>query len=345
MKHTAIVILIVTLALVGCSSAASKSAAEATKKAEGASREAKITSSGLRASCCLALGRLSPAVSGTLRTLNAVKGDKVEAGAVLADLDNGILQSQVEVAKAAVVEAEAARSKLVAGATPTELAQAQADIAAAQSAVAQAQATVKQIQEAAIAAETQVAIAQAQYNELASRPSPAERLEAQRKIDLARLALEQAQRTYDRVRGDPEIAARPESLALQQATADYEAVKAAYQVAIQGLSREQLAVAQAQINAAKAQAQVARAQVPPAEAAVRSAEAQVARAQAALDRIKAGTTAEDKAVADARTKSAQAALSQAQAQLKQTQVVAPFAGRWARSTCVPASWQRPVSRC
>ena len=116
-------------------------------------------------------------------------------------------------------------------------------------------------------------------------------------------------------------------MALQQATSEYEAVKAAYQVAIQGASREQLAVAQAQINAAKAQAQVARAQVPPAEAAVKSAEAQVARAQAALDRIKAGTTAEDKAVADARIKSAQAALAQAQAQLKQTQVVAPFAGQ------------------
>ena len=91
-------------------------------------------------------------------------------------LDNGILQSQVEVAKAAVAEAEAARNKLVAGATPTELAQAQADIVAAQGAVAQAQATLKQMQEAATASETQIAIAQAQYNELASRPSPAEQI-------------------------------------------------------------------------------------------------------------------------------------------------------------------------
>jgi len=327
MKHTPIILLIVILALAACSGTAAKPAAGTAK---GEVAQPKAQDDVIWASGKLLPARwagLSPAASGTLRTLNAVEGDKVEAGAVLADLDNGILQSQVEVAKAAVVEAEAARSKLVAGATPTELAQSQADIAAAQGTVAQAQATVKQIQEAAIAAEMQVAIAQAQYNELASRPSAAERLEAQRKIDLARLALEQAQRTYDRVRGDPEIAARPESLALQQATADYEAVKAAYQVATQGPSREQLAVAQAQINAAKAQAQVARAQVPPAEAAVKSAEAQVARAQAALDRIKAGTTAEDKAVADARIKSAQAALAQAQAQLKQTQVVAPFAGQ------------------
>lgn len=270
---------------------------------------------------------LSPAASGTLRILNAAEGDQVEAGKVLAELDNGILQSQVEVAKAAVAEAEAARAKLLAGATPTEVAQAQADIVAVQSGVAQAQAALKQAQESGVVAEAQIAIAQAQYNEIASHPSPAERLEAQRQIDLARLALEQAQRAYDQVRGDPQIGSRPEALALQQATTNYEAAKAAYQVATQGATREQLAIASAQINAAKAQVQGVRAQTPPAEAAIKSAEAQVARAQAALDRVKAGTTAEDKAVAEARVKSAQAALAQTQAQLKQTQVIAPFAGQ------------------
>ncbi len=270
---------------------------------------------------------LSPAVSGTLRTLHVAEGERVQAGAVLAELDNSILQSQVAVAQAAVAEAEAARSRLLAGATPAELAQAQADVAAAQAGVAQAQAALKQAEEAVAAADAQVAIAQAQYNELASRPSPAERLEAQRRIDLARLALEQAQRAYDTVRGDPHIGLRPEALALQQATTEFEAAKAAYQVATQGATREQLAVAQAQINAAKAQAQVVRAQILPAAAAVKTAEAQVTRAQAALDRLRAGPTAEDKAMAEARVKAAQAALAQAQAQLQQTQVIAPFAGQ------------------
>jgi HlyD family secretion protein len=327
MRHLLLILLVLMAVLTGCSGAASKPAPGATKgeSAQPAAQENVIWASGKLLPARWA--GLSPAASGTLRTLNVSEGDKVEAGVVLADLDNGILQSQVEVARAAVAEAEAARSKLLAGVTPSELAQAQAEISAGQGVVAQAQATLKQLQEAAAAAEAQVAIAQAQYNELASRPSPAERLEAQRKIDLARLALEQAQRSYDRVRGDPEIAARPESLALQQATADYEAAKAAYQIAIQGPTREQLAVAQAQINAAKAQVQVARAQTSPAEAAIKSAEAQVARAQAALDRLRAGATGEDKAMADARIRSAQAALSQAQAQLKQTQVIAPFTGQ------------------
>jgi HlyD family secretion protein len=327
MKHTlTFVAIMILIALAGCSGTTGQPAAgDKSAQEQPAAQENVIWASGKLLPARWA--GLSPAASGTLRTLNANEGDMVQAGAVLADLNNGILESQVEIARAAVVEAEAARSKLLAGATSEELAQAQADVTAAQSGVAQAQAALKQAQEAGAAADAQVAIAQAQYNELASRPSAAERLEAQRRIDLARLALEQAQRAYDQVRGDPHIAMLPQALALQQATTDYEATKAAYLVAVQGATREQLAIAQAQINAAKAQAQVVRAQVPPAEAAIQSATAQVARAEAALNRVKAGATAEDKAMAEARVKSAQAALGQAQAQLKQTQIIAPFAGQ------------------
>jgi HlyD family secretion protein len=326
MKRITVILFGVLLVLTGCSGATAKSAETAKNEAvQSASQENVIWASGKLLPARWA--GLSPATSGALRALNVAEGDQAAAGALLAEVDNGILQSQVEVAQAAVAEAEAARNKLLAGATPTELAQAQADVLAAQSGVAQAQANLKQAQEAGAVAEAQVAIAQAQYNELASRPSPAERLEAQRRIDLARLVLEQAQRAYDEVRGDPHIAALPQALALQQATTDFEAAKAAYQVATQGATREQLAVAAAQINAAKAQVQIARAQTPPAEAAVKSAEAQVVRGQAAFDRVKAGATAEDKAMAEARVKSAQAMLAQAQAQLRQTQVIAPFAGQ------------------
>lgn len=324
MKAAAVLLV---LALAACSSAGG-GATTGTTKGETApvpGPEAVIWASGKLLPARWA--GLSPAANGTLRVLHVAEGDRVEQGAVLAELDNAILQSQVDVARAAVAEAEAARDKLLAGATAAELAQARAEVAAAQAALAQAQAGLKQAQEAVAAADAQVAIAQAQYNELASRPSPAERVEAQRRVELARLAVEQAQRAYDLVSGDPHLAARPEALALQQATAEYEAAKAAYQVATQGATREQLAVAQAQIAAAKAQVQVARAQIPAAEAAVQAAEAQVRRAQAALERLQAGATAAERAMAEARVKSAQAALAQAQAQLQQTQVIAPFAGQ------------------
>ena len=63
---------------------------------------------------------LSPATGGTVKALYPAEGDRVEAGTLLAEIDNGILQSQVEVAAAAVAEAEAARAKLLAGAAPAD---------------------------------------------------------------------------------------------------------------------------------------------------------------------------------------------------------------------------------
>jgi len=270
---------------------------------------------------------LSPAIGGTIKAIHVSEGDQVAAGALLVELEGGILQSQVDVAVATVAEAAAARDKLLAGATDAQLAAARAARAAAQGGLALAQAGVTQAQEAVAAAEAQVAIARAQYNELASHPTAAEKQAAQREVDLAQVAVNHAQAAYDVVRGDPHIAARPEALALEQATAALSAAQAAYNVAVQGATRQQLAAAQAQIDAAEVQVMVARAGIPAAEANVQSAEARVAGAQAPLDGLIAGATAEDKAAAEAAVRSAQAAQAAAQAQLRQTQVIAPFAGQ------------------
>ena len=270
---------------------------------------------------------LSPATGGTVKALYPAEGDRVETGALLAEIDNGILQSQVEVAAAAVAEAEAARAKLLAGAAPADLAAAKADVSAAQGAVAQAQAALKHAQASVAAAEAQVTIAQAQYNELASGPTTAERVAAQRPVDQARIAVKQAQAAYDLVHGDPHIGARPEAAALEQATAALDSAQAAYNAAVQGATPPQLAVAKAQVGAAKTQVTVAQGEVPAAEAGVQTAQAQAARAQAVLDRLQAGATAEEIGMADARVKSAEAALATARAALAQTQVIAPFAGQ------------------
>ncbi len=270
---------------------------------------------------------LSPAANGTVRTLHVAEGDRVAAGQLLLELEATTLARQVQMAETAVAEAQAARDKLLAGATPEQIAQADAEVAAAQANVAMAQATVQQSRQAAAAAEAQAGIAQAQYNELASRPTQAEKVAAGREIELASAAVKQAQGAYDRVRGDPEIAIRPEALALEQATIRLDTAKAAYQVAAQGATPQQLAVGQAQVKAAQSQTQVAAGQIPSSAAGVQAAEAQLARAQAALQALKTGPTAEDKALAEVRVRSAQAALAAAQAQLAQTQVVAPFAGQ------------------
>jgi multidrug efflux pump subunit AcrA (membrane-fusion protein) len=320
--------LVTVLVLAGCTSGqapASGGEAGATGTQAPAAQENVIWASGKLLPARWAA--LSPATGGTVKALYPAEGDQVDAGTLLAEIDTGILQSQVEVAAAAVAEAEAARANLLAGAAPADLAAAAADVSAAQGAVAQAQAAFKHAQASVAAAEAQVTIAQAQYNELASGPTTAERVAAQRPVEQARIAVKQAQAAYDLVHGDPNIGARPEAAALEQATAALDSAQAAYNAAVQGATPQQLAVARAQVGAAKTQVTVTQGEVPAAEAGVQTAQAQAARAQAVLDRLRAGATAEEIGMADARVKSAEAALASARAALAQTQVIAPFAGQ------------------
>jgi HlyD family secretion protein len=270
---------------------------------------------------------LSPAVTGTIRAVHVREGDAVGVGQLLVELEDGVLRSQAETAAAALAEAEAARDKLLAGATPAQIAAARADLASAQAGVAQAEADLEQTRGSVLAARSEVTVAQAQYDELASRPTRAELLQAQREINLAQLGVNNAQAAYDLVKGNADIAARSEALALQQATALLDAARGAHAVLAQGATRPQLAVAKAQVDAAETQANVAAAAIPSAEARVQSARAAVDRAQAALDGLAAGATAEEQAMAEARVASAMAAVATGEAQLAQTRVLAPFSGQ------------------
>ena len=65
---------------------------------------------------------LSPASSGTVRAVRTVEGEWVPAATVLVELNNDVLKSQVDVAAAALEEAQAAHARLRAGATAAELA-------------------------------------------------------------------------------------------------------------------------------------------------------------------------------------------------------------------------------
>jgi multidrug efflux pump subunit AcrA (membrane-fusion protein) len=334
--------LIVVLSGAGCTTGqtgARQASETQTAQEQAAQAEAVVWASGKLAPERWA--GLSPAIAGAVRAVHVREGDTVEAGKLLVELENGVLRSQVESAAAAVAEAEAARDSLLAGATVAQLATARADLAGAQAGVAQAQADLEQARESAAAAQSQVAIAQAQYDELASRPTRAELLQAQREINLAQLAVNNAQASYDLVKGNPDIAARPEALALQQATASLDAARAAYDVIAQGATRQQLEVAKAQVEAARTQAEVAAAAIPSAEARVRSAQAVADRAQAALDGLAAGATAEERAMADARVASASAALATAKAQLAQTRVFAPFSGQVGSVSARPGEMATP----
>lgn len=270
---------------------------------------------------------LSPVQGGNVQSILVQEGEWVSAGDLLAEIDASIADSQIEIASAAVAEARAAYDKLVAGATASELAAVEAALAAANAQVALAEGQLLQAQTGITQAEAQLLITQQQYNELASRPTTAERTAAAAQIDIAQAAVNQAQAAYNQVRGDPNIGLRPESLILQQATEGLKAAQAQYAVATQGASPQQLAVASAQITEAQSRVAVAQAQVPAAEASVLSAQAAVASAQADLDRVKAGATDEDIAISAARMRSALAALTSAHSQKRQVQIIAPFEGQ------------------
>jgi HlyD family secretion protein len=249
------------------------------------------------------------------------------AGELLLELENDVLQGQVTVAEAAVREAEAALSKLKAGATPAE-------IAAAEAAVEDGQSTSRRgwrrAAGGAIGGETaqaQVAQAQAAYAEVASHPTEQERLAARAVIAQAEAALRNAQAAYNIVKGDPAIGSMPQSLALAQATANLEAANAQQAAILQGPTASAACRCRARHRCGARRRECAESRAPGAEANVRAAMAQIASAQAALDRLLEGATAEDIAMAEARVASAQAALTSAQAQLSLTQVKAPFDGQ------------------
>jgi multidrug resistance efflux pump len=176
-------------------------------------------------------------------------------------------------------------------------------------------------------AEAQVSIAQRQYAEAASHPTDQEIAAATARIAVAQAAVEQAQAAYNLVRGDPEIGALPQSMALRQATASLEAAQAEAAAITAGPSEESLAVLAGQIEAAQAQVAAAESRLPGTEAGALAALARQASAQAALDTLVAGATEEDIAMADARVQSAQAALESARSTLEQVQVLAPFDGQ------------------
>jgi len=270
---------------------------------------------------------LAPAGIGTITQIHVAEGDAVKRGDLLLELDNGVLQSQVKVAEAALVEARTALAKLRAGATAADIAAAEAAVEAAKAQVAVAASQMKEVQAAIDGAGVHVNMAQAQYAEVASHPTAGEKLTARAAIAQAEAGVANAQAGYNLAQGDPAIGARPESLALSQATAALEAANAQAAVTAQGPSAEQLAVAAVAIREAQSAVGAAESKVAGAEANVRAALAQAASAQAALDKLLAGAMAEDIAMAEAHVQSAQAAVASAQAQLGQNLIVAPFDGQ------------------
>jgi multidrug efflux pump subunit AcrA (membrane-fusion protein) len=164
----------------------------------------------------------------------------------------------------------------------------QKQIAQAESAVALAQKQLDQLQTGATTAERTAAqaaleAAQKNYDKVRAGPTADDLLKA--RADNAQARRDQAQAAYDRIGGasNPFIAMTPESAQLQQAINNYNAADAAYREATAHPTAAELAAAQALLDQAKS----AVARLEPTKDALDVARLQVQNAQAALAVVQA----------------------------------------------------------
>ncbi|MEZ4636898.1 MAG: HlyD family efflux transporter periplasmic adaptor subunit [Caldilineaceae bacterium] len=265
---------------------------------------------------------LASTVPGRVAQVHVAEDDWVEAGAALVTLDSAAQQAAVAQARANLLAAEADLSLLRKGARPEEIAQAQA-------AVTQAQMNLERLLDGATAeqiatAQQAVAVAQANLSRAQAGATDQEVIAAEAVLRAAEAEKQNAQAAYDRVSSSSDIAMRPESLRLEQATIEYERARAAYDDVAGGPRSEDVQIYAAQVQQAQASLAELTAGAHPAD--VTAAQAQVQSAQAALDLRMAGARPEEITAAIARVEAARAALGQAEATLAERTVTAPFAG-------------------
>ena len=162
--------------------------------------------------------------AGVILTLDLDVGDLVEEGQPLAQIDTTLLEAQKAQALAGLEAAQAQLDLIQVEADPD-------DVAAAEAAVAAASAAYRRALAGATAEEQRLALAQ---------------------LKQAEAAVTVAQAGYNQVKGNPGIAALPQSLQLQQATIGFEAAQAQYDKVLKGATEDVIAGAYAQLAQARA---------------------------------------------------------------------------------------------
>jgi HlyD family secretion protein len=263
---------------------------------------------------------LSLATGGIVAVVLVAEGDTVEAGTVIAQLDNKRQVVAIAQAQARLANTQAALAQLTAGPLPSE-------VTAAEAAVDIARAQLTKLTEAArqadvTAAQAELGAAQTALQQLLNGPKEGDLINARAELANADAELKQARSAYNAVKWRNDLGALPESAALQRATNGYEAAQARYNVLAAGA--DQIADVRARVQ--RARAELDRIQAPGSASDVSSAEAEVRRVEAQLAQLQAGSRPEAIAAAEAQVKEAETALMQEQLALDETTLRAPFAG-------------------
>lgn len=263
-------------------------------------------------------------LGGRILEVKAEEGQKVTAGEVLVTLDDSALQAQYEQAKAALDVAQANLDLVSVAATPEQIRQAQASVLAATAAYSR---TVAATRPADIAAAQAILNAAAQtYNKVKAGPLKEDYAAVEATYRNAEAALRVAQFTYDNAnRQNPAaIGASPAAIALEQATNNFNAAKAAYDKV--AMTPDNAQVSSAYQAVSSAQAALERALNPARDFDVVQAQAQIDLAQAQLDALKAGPRPQQIAVTRAQVAQAQSALKAIEINIAKMTIKSPADG-------------------
>ncbi len=258
---------------------------------------------------------------GTVAKIYVTEGARVEAGALLAELETADLEEAVRLAEIDLARAQAQLDKLLE--PPSE-----ADLLAAQTALESAQANLQSLLDGPSEADVNAArialeSAKANLQRIRRGPNADSITVAAAGLRKAEIALRQAQEAYDAVAYDSR-AASFQGAALEQATIDYQTALANYNLAVKQAEDADILAAEAQV--AQAEASLQKLLDTPDEAQVAAARSQVAQAEASLQRLLTGPSEADIAVARAAVQSAQLNLERARRNLERARLFSPIAG-------------------
>jgi HlyD family secretion protein len=280
---------------------------------------------------------LTFASSGEIAEVLVDKGQQVDLGEVLARVDTTSLEWQIARSQASLETAQARLEQVQKPASAEDLASAQAALDSATANLDRVQAGPSA--EDLASAQAALDSAMANYDKVKAGPTKEDLAAVQAAVDTARASLRQAQAAYDRIKNQPDVEMRQESLNLQNATISLEQAQANYNAQTNRPTESDLAAAEAQV--VQAQASLASLLDNPKDSDLAAAESQVAQAQASLNALLERPKSEDVAVQQAQVEESTLALAQVHSQLDDALIRAPFAGAILAVTVSEGEWASP----
>ncbi len=259
---------------------------------------------------------------GKLLAVHVRAGDLVQAGDLVATLDDTHAQAELSQAQLNLQLAELALEDLTREPDPAALAAARASLASARANLAAL--TSPPGDQQLLAARQILNGAKQALRDLLDLPDPDTVQIAKANLTMAEMQVRAAQTAYDQVAHFEFAGLTQQAMNLWQATTSFEQAQAEYNKALKGATDDQIATARARV--ALAQADLDALQKGPNPDALAAAEAQVEQAQAALDALLAGASARDLTTAEINVTQAHLALASAQRGLDNVELIAPASG-------------------